>query len=158
MRKMLGIVTSSKEVGIEYKKQLSKVFNGDIDIVTYSFETNNVEIIKNVDAIVISTYSQYEALKKHIDSNVEVIISKLTLSENGFNMLKESTLDKNVMLVNQNFEMCIETIATLYQLGFDEYELIPMYPNINEIPNLKTAITTGERCHVPAGSTSNGKF
>ncbi len=151
MRKILGIVTSSKEVGLEYKNQLSKVFNGDIDIVTYSFETNNVEIIKNVDAILISTYSQYEALKKHIDNGVEVIISKLTLSKIGFTMLKESTLTKNAMLVNQNFEMCIETIATLYQLGFDEYELIPMYPNINEIPNLKTAITTGERCHVPAG-------
>jgi len=152
MRKRLGIVTSSKEVGIEYKKQLSKVFNDDIDIVTYSFETNNVEIIKNVDALLISTYSQYEALRKHIDNNVEVIISKLTLSKKGFNMLKESKIDKTAMIVNQNFEMCIETIATLYQLGFDEYELIPMYPNIEEIPNLKTAITTGERCHVPAGT------
>jgi transcriptional regulator with PAS, ATPase and Fis domain len=152
MRKRLGIVTSSKEVGIEYKNQLSKVFNDDIDIVTYSFETNNVEIIKNVDAMLISTYSQYEALRKHIDNNVEVIISKLTLSKKGFNMLKESKIDKTSMIVNQNFEMCIETIATLYQLGFDEYELIPMYPNINELPNLKTAITTGERCHVPAGT------
>lgn len=151
MRKILGIVTSSKEVGIEYKNQLSKVFNDDIDIVTYSFETNNLEIIKNVDAMLISTYSQYEALRKHIDNNVEVIISKLTLSKNGFDMLKKSKIDKTAMLVNQNFEMCIETIATLYQLGFDEYELIPMYPNIDELPNLKTAITTGERCHVPAG-------
>lgn len=150
MRKRLGIVTSSKEVGIEYKNQLSKVFNDEIDIFTYSFETNNVEIIKNVDAILISTYSQYEALRKYIDRNVEVIISKLTLSRNGFDTLKKSKIDKTVMLVNQNFEMCIETIATLYQLGFDEYELIPMYPNIAEVPNLKVAITTGEGNYVPA--------
>ncbi|GAA0182379.1 sigma 54-interacting transcriptional regulator [Clostridium sediminicola] len=151
MRKRLGIVTSSKDVGIAYKNQLFKVFDDTIDIFTYSFETNNVQSITNVDAILISTYSQYEVLKKYIDDNVEVIISKLTLSKKGFDMLKESKIDKTAMLVNQNFEMCIETIATLYQLGFDEYELIPMFPNIDEIPPLKTAITTGESNYIPEG-------
>ncbi|MCY6483851.1 sigma 54-interacting transcriptional regulator [Clostridium aestuarii] len=151
MRKRLGIITYSKKVGIEYKNQVSKVFNDTIDIFTYSFETNNVQKIKEVDAVLISTYSQYEVLKKYIDNNVEVIIPKLTLSKNAFNMLKDSKIDKTAMLVNQNFEMCIETIATLYQLGFDEYELIPVYPNMNKILNLKTAIITGERNLVPDG-------
>jgi transcriptional regulator with PAS, ATPase and Fis domain len=151
MKKKLGIVTASKEVGIEYKNQLSKVFNNTIDIFTYSFEANNIYNMNNVDAFLISTRSQYEVLKKHINDDVEIIICELTLSKNGFNILKQSKIDKTAMLVNLSFEMCIETISTLYQLGFDEYELIPVYPNMELVPDLKTAITTGESNLVPNG-------
>ena len=38
------------------------------------------------------------------------------------------------MLVNLSFEMCIETMALLYQLGFDYLELVSVYPNMNKIP------------------------
>jgi len=63
-------------------------------------------------------------------------------------------MDRRAMLVNLSFEMCIETIAILYQLGFDDYELTPVYPNMNEIPKLRTAITTGEVGLIPDGVES----
>lgn len=151
MKKRLGIVTSSKDVGDEYKRQLLKVFNDDIEVFNYSFDINNVKDINNIDVLLISTYSQYEVLRKDIDKNIPIVIAKLTLSKNGYNMLKDNVIDKKVMLVNLSFEMCIETIALLYQLGFDDYELIPVFPNMKEVPNLKTAITTGEKRYVPSG-------
>lgn len=149
MLKKLGIVTSSSDVGNEYKRQLLEIFNHGIDIVTYSFDMNNKESVGNVDALLISTYSQYEVLKKYIDTDVEVVISRLTLSKKGYNILKKNNMEKKAALVNLNFEMCIETIAILYQLGFDDYELIPVYPNMESIPDLPYAITTGECDHVP---------
>lgn len=149
MKRRLGIVTSSEEVGIEYKNQLFKIFKDKVQIMTYSFETNNVQSIEKLDAILVSTYSQYEVLKKFINHDVEIIISKLTLSKYGFEMLKNADIDKYAMVVNLNIEMCIETIATLYQLGFDDYELVPVYPNMDKIPDINTAITTGEMRHVP---------
>lgn len=151
MKKRLGIVTESKDVGSEYKRQLLKVFNDDIEIVNYSFDINNVKDIKDIDVLLISTYSQYEVLRKDIDKNIPIVITKLTLSKNGYNMLKDTVIDKKVMLVNLSFEMCIETIALLYQLGFDDYELIPVFPNMKAVPDLKAAITTGEERYVPAG-------
>jgi transcriptional regulator with PAS, ATPase and Fis domain len=152
MVKRLGIVTSSIDVGNEYKKQLLKIFDNSMDIVTYSFDMNTSEIISNVDVLLISTYSQYEVLKKYIDHNVEIVISTLTLSKKGYKLLKESKFEKKAALVNLSFEMCIETIATLYQLGFDDYELIPVYPNMDNVPELDTAITTAELSHVPNGT------
>jgi len=142
-------VTSSADVGNEYKRQLLGIFDQRIEVVTYSFDMNMRESIGNIDALLISTYSQYEVLKKHIERDVEVVISRLTLSKEGYNLFKRSNYEKKSALVNLNFEMCIETIATLYQLGFDEYELIPVYPNMESMPELNYAITTGEISHVP---------
>lgn len=149
MLKRLGIVTSSADVGNEYKRQLLGIFDQRIEVETYSFDMNMRESIGNIDALLISTYSQYEVLKKHIERDVEVVISRLTLSKEGYNLFKRSNYEKKSALVNLNFEMCIETIATLYQLGFDEYELIPVYPNMESMPELNYAITTGEISHVP---------
>ncbi|MBP7279201.1 MAG: sigma 54-interacting transcriptional regulator [Sedimentibacter sp.] len=147
--KRLGIVTSSRDVGIEYKRQLTNIFGDKVEILTYSFEAGNIKSFDNLDAILISTYSQYEVLNKLIDKNVRIIISKLTLSKKGFEMLKNSNINKPAMLVNLSFEMCIETMALLYQLGFDYLELVSVYPNMNKIPDLDMAITTGESRYVP---------
>lgn len=149
MAKRLGIVTSSRDVGIEYKRQLTNIFGDKVEILTYSFEAGNIKSFDNLDAILISTYSQYEVLNKLIDKSVRIIISKLTLSKNGFEMLKNSNINKPAMLVNLSFEMCIETMALLYQLGFDYLELVSVYPNMNKIPDLDMAITTGESRYVP---------
>jgi transcriptional regulator with PAS, ATPase and Fis domain len=146
--KRLGIVTSNIDVGNEYKRQLQKIFGEAVDIVTYSFLATK-EIIEDIDVLLISTYSQFEVLKKYIPEDVEVVISNLTFSKDGYNKLRSSDFEKKVALVNLSFEMCIETIATLYQLGFDDYELIPVYPNMEKIPNINYAVTTGELRHVP---------
>jgi len=147
--KRLGIVTSSRDVGIEYKRQLTNIFGDKVEMLTYSFEAGNIKSFDNLDAILISTYSQYEVLNKLIDKSVGIIISKLTLSKKGFEMLKNSNINKPAMLVNLSFGMCIETMALLYQLGFDYLELVSVYPNMNKIPDLDTAITTGESRYVP---------
>jgi transcriptional regulator with PAS, ATPase and Fis domain len=149
MAKRLGIVTSSRDVGIEYKRQLTNIFNDKVEIITYSFEAGDVKNFEKLDAMLISTYSQYEVINKFIDKSVEIIISKLTLSKKGFEILKNTEIKKAAMLVNLSFEMCIETIALLYQLGFDYLELIPVYPNMSKVPDLDIAITPGESKHVP---------
>jgi transcriptional regulator with PAS, ATPase and Fis domain len=150
MRKRLGIVTSSKNVGIEYIRQIQSALGCSFDIVAYSFESNNTDTISNVDALLISTISQYEILKNYIPKDIDVIISKLTISKSGYALLKTSMLPKSAMLVNLSFEMCIETIATLLQLGLEGIELVPVYPNMDVLPRLETAITTGEEGLVPA--------
>ncbi|MDN5299917.1 MAG: sigma-54 dependent transcriptional regulator, acetoin dehydrogenase operon transcriptional [Clostridiales bacterium] len=152
MRKRLGIVTSSKNVGIEYIRQIQLALGDGFDIVAYSFESNNTDTISHVDALLISTISQYEILKNYIPKEVDVIISKLTISKAGYALLKADDLPKSAMMVNLSFEMCIETIATLLQLGLEGVELVPVYPNMDTIPDLNVAITTGEEGLVPSNA------
>ena len=149
MRKKLGIITSSFEVGKAYKRQLLQIFNDAMEIVCYSFDQQVTEDVWHADALLISTKSQYEILKNKISPGVPVVIAQLTLSKEGYELLSESKVEKKVALVNLSFEMCIETIATLNQLGFGEMTFVPIYPNMNKLPKLSTAVTTGERRFVP---------
>lgn len=149
--KRLGIITSSKEVGIEYKRQLSHIFLDSVEISSYSFEADEVDVIKeDTDTLLISTYSQYEVVKKFLDRRWNVIICKLTLSKKSSELLRDLNRDEPAMLVNLSYEMCIETIALLYQLGFDYLKLVPVYPGMDDVPLLHHAITSGESRHVPS--------
>ncbi|MCG0276781.1 MAG: hypothetical protein L5655_11640 [Thermosediminibacteraceae bacterium] len=55
MVKRLGIVTSSKAVGLEYKRRLTNIFKDSAEIFTFSFEAGNFKDFKNLDALLIST-------------------------------------------------------------------------------------------------------
>jgi transcriptional regulator with PAS, ATPase and Fis domain len=148
--KKLGIVTHSTEVGKAYQEQILKIFDHRLEVETYSFELNNFEGLQAMDTILISTYSQYGFLKSHVNLDNNIVIAKLTLSQQGYQKMKDCIGKfKKAMLVNLSLEMSLETIALLYQLGFDQFEFVPVYPRMETIPDLDVAVTTGERRFVP---------
>lgn len=153
--KKLGIVTTSKTVGEFYESILCEILADYVEIYKFSFESSSfdkeeeIQKLKDLDVILFSTYSQYEIIKNKIGSRINYVIIKLTLSKKGYEMLKALENVKNAMLVNLSMEMCLETIGLLYQLGFDHINFIPVYPNMENIPDLDIAITTGEARYVP---------
>lgn len=148
--KKLGIVTHSTEVGKAYKEQILRIFDHNLEVETYSFEMNNFEGLQAMDTILISTYSQYGFLKSHVNLDNNIVIAKLTLSQQGHQIMKECIgRFQKAMLVNLSLEMSLETIALLYQLGFDQFEFVPVYPRMETIPDLDVAVTTGEMRFVP---------
>ena len=157
MDKKLGIVSLSADVGRYYKHQLADLFGSGVEISFYSFEngdldiTKNIEELKSLDIILISTYSQYEILKNYLGRDFNVVISKLTLSKESYQKLKTLKDIKNAMLVNLSLEMAIETMGLLYNLGIDNIKFTPVYPSIDKLPELDVAITTGEERYIPKG-------
>lgn len=155
MNKRLGIITLSREVGQYYKDQLGLLFDTSVEIRSYSFENEdldreeNIEELKTLDIILISTYSQYEIVKKYMGRDFNVVISKLTLSRKGYERLKEFSGVENAMLVNLSLEMAIETIGLIYNLGIENIKFTPVYPNMDKVPDIDLAITTGESRYVP---------
>src|SRR5690606_34894050 len=123
MKKRLGIVTTSSEVGLYYKKQLQELIGDDLQINHYSFENNDFDDVKNLrqietsDLILISTYSQYEIIKNYLGRDFNMVIGKLTLSKEGYKTLKNLKDIQSAMLVNLSIEMAIETMGLLYALG-----------------------------------------
>jgi transcriptional regulator with PAS, ATPase and Fis domain len=149
--KKLGIITLSTAVGATYKEQILQIFANNLEVELYSFELNNLSEMKKLDAILISTYSQYEVLKQTLDLDSNVIIAKLALSKKGYDILKSCVGSfKKAMLVNLSPEMSLETISLLYQLGFDNFEFFPVYPNMEKVPQLDVAVTTGESRFIPS--------
>lgn len=154
--KKLGIITLSQSVGLNYKNDLDKVFENLVDIHTFSFDeneftsTNYIEKLNSMDALLISTQSQYDIIKNLLNKKYHVIIPELTISKKAYNKLRELSILEEALLVNLSLEMCIETISLIYRLGFTKTKFIPIYPSLNQqFPHIKTAITTGEPEYIP---------
>src|SRR5699024_6754573 len=103
MYKKLGIVSLSSDVGKYYKKELASIFANNVKISSYSFENNdldreeNIEELKNLDIILVSTYSQYEILKKYLGGDFNMLITRLTLSKKGHKILQSLKNTKSAM-------------------------------------------------------------
>lgn len=155
MKRRMGIVTTSTDVGLYYKKQLINLLGDQVQINHYSFENNDFDNVKKLteietlDLILISTYSQYEIIKNFLGRDFNMVISKLTLSKDAYKTLKNLTNVSSAMFVNLSLEMSIETIGLLYALGINHIKFTPVYPNMDKIPELDVAITTGESRYVP---------
>src|SRR5699024_11858205 len=88
MYKKLGIASLSSDVRKYYKKELTSIFDDNVKISSYSFENNdfdieeNIEELKGLDIILVSTYSQYEILKKYLggDFNIDRKSTRLNSS------------------------------------------------------------------------------
>lgn len=159
MKKQLGIITLSSEVGKSYEKTLSAILGSNVSIHRFSFEDkvfeneDKIKLLKSLDSILISTRTQHEILKKYLDTDFNIIISKLSITKKAHDILtKLSQTNKNrVLLVNLSLEMCLETISLFYQLGFNDIEFVPVYPQMKHVPEGNIAVTTGESRYVPRG-------
>jgi transcriptional regulator with PAS, ATPase and Fis domain len=149
MAKLISIVAFSSAVAKFYSKQLKELFGDIVDIRIYSFEDNTIQEIEYADMFVISTYSIYETIKKYISDKSEVVVTKITISKDGFKQILDIPNGTKAMLVNLSIEMCIETISLIYHLGATNVELTPYAPGMKEVPDLNLAVTPGESRYVP---------
>ncbi|MCY6484074.1 sigma 54-interacting transcriptional regulator [Clostridium aestuarii] len=149
MKKKIAVVTLSSAVAAFYCKQLQELFGEHMIVEKYSLDNNSIKGTIDTDIVVISTDSIYGTVKKYIKDDCEIIITSITLSKIGLEKITEIPKDKKVMLVNLSLEMAVETISLIYQLGVNHVEFIPVYPRIDEIPDLDIAITPGESRYVP---------
>ncbi|MCY6369160.1 sigma-54 interaction domain-containing protein [Clostridium ganghwense] len=149
MKKKVAVVTLSSAVATFYCKQLQELFGEHIIVQKYSLDNNSIKGTIDTDIVVISTDAIYGTVKKYIKDDCEIIITSITLSKKGFKKITEIPKGKKVMIVNLSLEMAVETISLIYQLGINDIEFIPVYPRIDEIPDLDIAITPGESRYVP---------
>jgi len=149
MAKTVAIVTFVYSAAKFYEGQLKELFGEAINIKLFSFEDNSISKIINADLVIVSTYSIYETIKNNISNKCEIVIPNLTLSKIVLSKIKKIPSGTKCMLVNSSADMCIDTISLFSQLGINQLELIPVFPGINEIPNIDFAITPGEAKFVP---------
>ncbi len=149
MKKKVAVITHSTEVGKFYCSQLKGLFGEFIELESFSLEDNNVGKRINADLFVVATHAIYDTVKKYIVPDSDVVITNITLSKAGLEKIMKISAGTKAMLVNLSVEMALETISLIYYLGVNHIELVPVYPGIKQIPELKVAITPGELRHVP---------
>lgn len=149
MTKKLGIITLAEVSGKFYKEQIQFLFDNKVEVQNFSFEKGNVHRIKDFNVVLVSTSYQHELIKDYLSKNTSVVIGKVTLSRDSFDLLRAHHKSMKAMFVNQNHEMCIESISLIYSMGFKNFEFVPVYPDMEEIPKLPVAFTVGEKNLVP---------
>ncbi len=149
MKKRLAIVTLYSNAAQFYAKLIRMLFDDLVSVKEYCFEDGSIEKGIDADLIMISSYSIFGAVKKYVVNDSEIIISNRTLTKRAYNKLKNLNPGTKAMLVNASAEVSLETISLIYQFGLKSLELVPVHPNMMNIPNLDIAITPGEAKYVP---------
>lgn len=154
MLKKIAVATYYLNAAKFYGDQLKYFFGEYVDIETFCFYDRTIEKGIEADIIVIPSVTIFEAVKKYLLNDGEIIIAQRTLTKNSFDKIKRLSEGVKGILVNVSAEMALETISLIYQLGARHIELSPYHPGMKEIPNVDIAITPGESKYVPENITN----
>lgn len=144
------IITYERQTAQAYADQLAYLFNEYASVEPYSLEDNNTLDIE-ADVVIASTHSIYSMVRKHARNCRNIIFADLTLEKETVKSLGSLPKGSRAMLVNSTMEMAVQTIDLIYSSGINHIEMLPVYPDMKEVPNCRLAITPGEIELVPKG-------
>lgn len=158
-KKSIIIVTKGMDVSDFYKKQIEKLFTDSVEVKSYSTTIyakdnsvcENTRSIEKGDIYLITTdaFTSQKRRQDKLGQDVDYIELKVDLTENNIKELLELEDGTKAMLVNMSSVMAKEVISRLSQLGINHINFVPVYPNMEEIPDIELAVTPGEQRFVP---------
>ncbi|MGX4601248.1 sigma-54 interaction domain-containing protein [Faecalimicrobium sp. JNUCC 81] len=142
--KKVVVITNFDKVANFHKDVLEYLFEGKIEVETYSYDKGYIDFEIEADLYLISIYSIYVEVKKYINPRGKVIIIGTTINEKQYEKIKKIPKNSKIMVVNYSPEMTMETIALFRQVGLDEYDFVPYY--LGKVNTVQTdfVLTTGE--------------
>ncbi|MBU2514656.1 sigma 54-interacting transcriptional regulator [bacterium] len=150
MSKKTLAVVSYHSYSIEvYDIILKPLFSNYIRIEKYPLDARSIKKGIVADLVLLSSYTLFQEVKKHVLNDTEIIIADHTLMKHGIDQIKQFPNGTKAMLVNINYKVCVETILLIHQLGCRNLELIPVYPDSVPAIDINLAVTPGEVNLVP---------
>ncbi len=148
MKKKLAVITMNVEICEFYQKLLRQLFGDFANIYGYSIEDRTVMSLGTCDLYLTSCTSYDDRRNEWANSVIlsvsPIVKSQVTFTKKALNMLTQYPKGTRAMLVNQSLHMAMETISQLYHLGVNNIEFEPVYPGMENIPQLDLAIAPGE--------------
>jgi sigma-54 dependent transcriptional regulator, acetoin dehydrogenase operon transcriptional activator AcoR len=151
-KKILALVTYHSYSIEIYDLFIMPLLNGHVQIDKYPLDAVSIKGGITADLVLLSSFTLYQDVKKHIRNDAEIIIADHTLMKEGTDKIKRLPNGTRAMLVNINYKVCIESILMIHQLGFRNLELIPVYPESVPAGDIDLAITPGETGLVPGSA------
>lgn len=90
-----------------------------------------------------------DIFKKSNYLDVNVLQGSRTILLESYDKLKSFPDGSKAMLVSTNKIFALDLISFLYQSGLNNFDFVPVYPDMNEIPDLDIAVTAGQLKYVP---------
>ena len=148
-KKKIVIITRFAKTANFLFKEIKSIFTDNIEIEKYCFELKQVKKGIAADLILIPDLLNFELVKNFARDGVEITVLRRTLTKKGLDKLLEINSDSHAMLVNATANTALDTISTIQQLGVRHIKLTPVYPGLDNLPELDLAITPGESKYIP---------
>ncbi len=130
------------------KKQLEDLLGDIIQFDCLSLESG-IEDIISADLVLVATRRLAGLISKQLLPETDVLVIKRTINVDKWRMIMALPPQTEVLLVNDEHEVTIETIALLYELGAKHLKMVPYYPGLEPISKVNIAITPGNPDIVP---------
>ncbi|MCT4620644.1 MAG: sigma 54-interacting transcriptional regulator [Marinisporobacter sp.] len=149
MKKKLVLITLDIAPKEKYVKDLRDFFEDYLEIEGYSLKEGIDEII-NGDLALITSPVLTNIVKKYLPEDIEHIYMNRTFLYRSLEKLYKLPQGTKAMLVSNMSIGAVGAMSTLYEIGVKHIDFTPVYPNMNNIPNIKTAVTPGQVSYVPS--------
>lgn len=148
LRIRVSVIAGAEKTAQAIRGQLDTLLGRFIKFSAFSLK-EWLQVEADTDLVLVSTYPLARQVAQTIKAGTEIIITRRTLLKHSWEKIQAIPSRTKLMLVNDDQDSAVETIALLYELGARHIDLIPVYPGLQEIPNLEAAITPGEVYLVP---------
>ncbi|MHB8919049.1 MAG: sigma-54 interaction domain-containing protein, partial [Desulfocucumaceae bacterium] len=129
--------------------QLNDLLRGKVQVRSLNIDQNFSPSLLDGDLIVVASEAIRKDLRRDLDGRPNVLVARRTLDLRGMYQLLSLPLRTKAMLVNDRKETAEEAISLLYGMGFSDFWFIPVYPGIENTPQVEVAVTPGEPQLVP---------
>jgi PAS domain S-box-containing protein len=146
--KGVTIITKGKNTRDMLHNQLNDLIGDKVRVSSYYIDGNIKHNIKD-DLIILSSIETSKEALEYYDSSCRTIIARRSINYNEVDKIFDIRPGTDVLLVNDLKSSTFEAISLLKALGINHINYFPYYPGIDDFPELKIAVTPGERELVP---------
>lgn len=132
--------------------QLEALIGNFFSISTMSIQ-EGIKRPVEADLVLLTSLHLTPEVTPYINQGTDILVVRRTILKDSWEKVMYLPSRTKAMLVNDDLDSAVETIALLHELGAKHLELVPVYPGMAAFPQLPLAITPGEREFVPPAVT-----
>ncbi len=149
--KNIAVVATEKEYADFLTANVEKYLHRYAHFQSYTLKDVEKLSFFQEDFVLISAFNILKEVRPKIGDKSEIIVLSIALSKKQMAMLKDIPPGSKVLLVNYDMRSCMHTIASIYDAGKMDIELIPYCGSGDYDKSIDIAVTPNEESHVPPG-------
>ncbi len=153
--KTIAVVSDSKikndrpnNVGDILSENIREVFGAFVDVRKYYIDTLEGKPPIEEDLILIMAGSRAIKIRDHVLNPSNIIIARRAFLRRGMSQLYRIPEGEDVLVVNDNIETTLESVASLYNIGIKHVNLIPFEIG-KEFRHIRYAVSPSEMDLIP---------
>lgn len=153
--KTIAVISDSKikndrpnNVGEIISANIKEVFGDYVEVNRYYIDQFSKDTHINEDLILIMAGSRAIKIREYVQNPKNIIIARRTFLKQGMSQIYRIPEGEDVLVVNDNIETTLESVASLYNIGIKHVNLIP-YESGKDFTHIRYAISPSEMDLIP---------